>query len=519
MKKIITLLAMAAGTSLFSQTFVLDATFADNGIKVFQDESFYPRDVKLINSKYYFIGTGNNFIDGNYCKITKLNYNGSKDDSFGTGGDKILSVPGETFSLKGFKYSNGSFYIYGKSVTPTESSDIVIAKLDENGNYDVAFGTNGIAKINLGGNEELADLVFDASNNLFCTGSRSVEGSPTVARLITFKITENGTLDTSFDPSGYKEYHINSASSGNFITNYAGGYILAGNESHYETVEGSSQVLHDDLLLVKINADGVPVTSFGTNGYKLLPLQTNYNNTINKVQLHSNAIFLDYISSWSFQNTEREIVSFDLATDEATTINNSYFSGEFDVMEDGIYSTGAFRCMQANPPCDSNFELRRINFDGTVDTTFHINGLYSYSWPGTLYSSAISYTLNKDDNGKILMAGYLNRAYVNNNGQMAGESGFTLLRLVEGELSTKDTDGPAASIYPNPFSDRLTIQSGLDIKEIAIFDMSGRKVGIPKVTNEAGSYTIYPNLNQNGVYLLRAVTADGQEIVEKIVKQ
>jgi hypothetical protein len=183
------------------------------------------------------------------------------------------------------------------------------------------------------------------------------------------------------------------------------------------------------------------------------------------------------------------------------------------VTNDGIYTTGTQDCNYGYNPygCSRPYALKKLHFDGTPDTSFQNGGTFSYSfYPNADSQSSV---FIKDDTGKILIGGNLAGSQFNN-----AIGGNTFMRLGEGALSTGSPAlADALTIYPNPFTDRITI--GPEVKEVAIFDISGRNVGAPTITTEAGQTILFPNIAQQGIYILKATTMDGRQIVQKIIKE
>ena len=73
------------------------------------------------------------------------------------------------------------------------------------------------------------------------------------------------------------------------------------------------------------------------------------------------------------------------------------------------------------------------------------------------------------------------------------------------------------NIYPNPVSDKLYIETEVEIKEVAIYTITGVLVGQQTTDNRQQTLSIdVTNLN-SGVYFVKVVTNDG-EVVKRIVK-
>jgi hypothetical protein len=72
------------------------------------------------------------------------------------------------------------------------------------------------------------------------------------------------------------------------------------------------------------------------------------------------------------------------------------------------------------------------------------------------------------------------------------------------------------TIYPNPATDIIHIQSSVNIQSVAIYDIQGRLLEIGSIQTESVAYDI--SARAKGVYFLRVTSDKGQEVV-KLVKE
>ncbi len=82
--------------------------------------------------------------------------------------------------------------------------------------------------------------------------------------------------------------------------------------------------------------------------------------------------------------------------------------------------------------------------------------------------------------------------------------------------------GEQFQIYPNPISDRLTVEWGKDVQstvQIEVMGMEGRILLTDKIPADARYFTTDMNRFNAGIYLLRLRYDDGQQKVFKVVKQ
>ena len=94
---------------------------------------------------------------------------------------------------------------------------------------------------------------------------------------------------------------------------------------------------------------------------------------------------------------------------------------------------------------------------------------------------------------------------------------YNIIITREDEVSIINFSSDNLTMYPNPVNNTLYIESSSVIKQVSIYDISGRIVR---------AYSIRPNLSQemgvsdlaNGIYLVKVKTAEG-ETIRKIVKE
>ena len=88
--------------------------------------------------------------------------------------------------------------------------------------------------------------------------------------------------------------------------------------------------------------------------------------------------------------------------------------------------------------------------------------------------------------------------------------------IIEGNLTAvSQVESASLKIYPNPVSDKLIVNSQLPIKNIDIYDISGKKVFSKNSNFTAG---INASLLRSGIYFLKLKQVDGQVFDRKFVK-
>lgn len=442
------------------QSYILDSSYGTQGYKFNDNFLLNPNGLLKLNQSYYYYSLN---------QISKTNYDGSLDLTFGVNGMKSLNNSSETFTINGGKIINNSIYLFGKIVNTNNSSeDGFVLKILDNGNYDNSFGVNGISKINLGENENIFDICNDNSGKLFCTAKKV----NSAAKIITFKLLANGNIDTSFGTNSFKEYIFNPAQSISEvykIIKFSDGYFLIGKNSQTSTYY---------LVIAKIDENGDYITSFATNGVKLLNLAGGSTiSNIKDAQLVNSNLYVNILESSSFTSQYRYLRKININTFQTIFNIPIYYESNFKIdANENIYVVGANRCNTG--PCIRDFMLKKFDASGNVDTNFAQNGSYTYSLPSLTSRDFQSSVVNLEEDDKIVIGGYAFRNYYDANNVVVGPYyGLTSIRIEQGILNNELFDlDREAEIYPNPVKDILKINILDEIKEISIYDFSSREI-------------------------------------------
>lgn len=482
--------------SLFGQTYVLDQTFGNNGA--------------LQLGQYIRINDG--FVTNNTAYLL---YGGRvlKVNSDGTNMSVHYFDLTTAISYTNFKLINNSIYIYGSS-----SGNIFIGKMDLNGNPDLNFGINGMKIIDFGQDEIMSDFVVTPNGDLLCSGLR-YPGVMIYQNIIVFKINAlTGDLISTFDSNGYKTFTSNLSGSGinislrgGFIFNYDNGYILAGN---------NSQNYISYLTLIKIDGNGNADPTYGVNGYKSIQCSHSVG-TFDKIAIHNNKIYGNYSYPVGSTGTSSNIICYDIINEQTqfdfsphgTSTNYVNF---FTIYDNSIYNT--YRNLTYNQT-DKFYVEKRFTDNGLIDSSFHINGRYSYNFPSLStynYQDEANIILKLGDD--LLIAGYNRYTYPF---LESNYEGSTLIKITPGVLGTNnyEANNTSVDLYPNPFENEINFEFHTQIKSISVYDLLGRKIIEPKYDSKDNIVTVdLAGIPNKGTYLIKINTAEDTIISKKIVK-
>jgi uncharacterized delta-60 repeat protein len=344
-KKMLLLLSVFFSCSLFAQDGTLDNTFGTNGKASFtvsglQDAAnafALQADGKMVTAGTYINGGSWDFV------VVRLNTDGSPDNTFGTAGKVTTSITsGNDVPYRLAIQTDGKIVVAGYGNNGA-NNDVIVVRYNTNGTLDNTFDGDGKVITNLGSNEAAFALTIQPDGKIIAAGASTSGGQQEATA---FRYNTDGSPDNTFDGDGVVVFSgpLTNDNIREVAVQTDGKIIMAGADNY------SGGNFHGEL--VRLNADGSPDNSFGTNGLVTLPL--NY------------GIFYGMTLQ-----TDGKIVG-------VGTGNTSMNPG----------STGSL--------------IARFNTDGTPDNTFNGNG-YHLGYIG--YTSGLT-GVQQDANGKLVGVGF-----------------------------------------------------------------------------------------------------------------
>lgn len=303
--------ANAGGNDIFVakilSTGSLDTSFGNNGViqlgrttmgdRADQDDTL--SDLKVDSSGniylagFTFSDLGETRAGGLDAFVAKLSSDGSLDLTYG-GGDGITQLGNTTLTTADSNEevsamhlnSDGTVLITGFTTSDLEETgngeDIFVAKLDNTGNLDTSFSTNGLlhmGTITIGagatGNERATGIGVDGSSNVYITGYVNGNFEETNAGnndIVVVKLTSAGAFDTSYDTNGIVHLGATTLPAGtqseyarDLLVDSSGALYIGGHTQSSlggETFGGG----FGDALVIKLSAAGALDTSFSGDG-------------------------------------------------------------------------------------------------------------------------------------------------------------------------------------------------------------------------------------------------------------
>jgi uncharacterized delta-60 repeat protein len=301
-------------------------------------------------NKIYAIGDFTTYQGQSYNRIIRLNLDGSIDTTFnpGTGFNGIARIM--------YIQSDGKILVGGSFTSYNGTSANYIIRLNSDGTVDGTFnyGT-GFSGVLVNGPFVL-DIDVDNNNKIYVTGGFTTYNGVSNNNGI-IRLNQDGSKDTAFNNStGFNHYGTNVTVDRATNKLYATGY--------WSSYKGVSY-----LRIIRINEDGSIDTGFeeGT-GFTASPFNPEgcIVDPFGKILLVGRFVLYDGVTANRIIRLNPDGTK-DVSLDNTTGFNNTANIVGMDTLN-RIYVGGAFTTYKGS----SYSRFIRLNYDGSIDTTFDI---------------------------------------------------------------------------------------------------------------------------------------------------
>lgn len=482
---------------LLAQAGTLDTSFGVNGKSticfgenVLSNSTVIQQDNKLIAVGYK---------DPQNGFASRVSSDGSLDNLFGVNG--IREFPFGSWFWAVDLTPSGKIVAAGYIPTISGDNDIIVSKIDTNGNYDTNFGNNGIAIVDLGTPHDYAYAVkIQTDEKILIGGSTgSVNGGFSLIRL-----DSNGNLDPTFGIGG------------KVMTVFS-----AGNESRINTMEilpdgkilvGGTRVNgSQNIALAKYNIDGSLDISFGIVGKVETIINPGVSDDLKNIKMLSDGSIIAQGIHNLFGNINDggnfllKYLSNGLLDTNFGTNGVVINLGEFSGYGLAIQSDNKIIVSGASA---GSFIVARYLENGTYDSSFNGTGKVITSFDVQNNPCFSTSVLIQPDN-KIVASGFVSTGT---------EGCLGLIRINAGTLSTDTFETNTTKLFPNPTTSIVNFDNSIyNYKNVIIYNYLGQEISKHKL-NALNNEVIDLSSLSNGVYLLKFVSVS-KSSVSKIVKE
>lgn len=508
MKKFLQGLFFASQVFLFAQTGTKMTNFGDGGVvisPVMQTNlDDFPRAIAVFTDNKLITTGYSTTFDQYHAYLAKYNTDGTLDTSFGNGGKVINNESFFTQYADVIAENDGKVVVCGVKTTifSSQGHDCFVARYNANGTLDTTFGNGGFFTTALSASTDGLMRIVKLNDGRYVCLARYGSGAAGIAALL--MLTSNGVLDGSFGNGGIKT-HLFSTTNPQGISDLA-----ISNDDNIMALGGGDGV----VKMVKIDLNGAVVASFGNNGAVVVPTGRHL-----RILNDGSILVMGEIITGPVQMTNYKYLS-------NGTIDTSFGSGGTSVYSaDGLTNVSGFASRPLLYP-DGKFMRGWRHTIVTNGETQHRTALTWFNADGSLsdigtviedispnpedFSDQMPEHIVMDTNGDVYSYGYFQDAMLRKQYIMKFK-GYT-------NLSNHDIDTNRFTIFPNPFSDNLSILSGSQnstIKTISVYNHLGSLVSeiLSPVENINLSFLA------NGLYLFKIKDINNEVSTYKIVKE
>jgi trimeric autotransporter adhesin len=353
---------------------------------------------------------------------------GTVTTTFGNGADEAYGV---------IVQPDGKIVVVGGASNGT-NVDMAIARYNANGSLDTSFDSDGRQLTAVGANDDIGFAVALQPDGKIVVAGGSSNGSNYDIAVVRYNT--DGSLDTTFDTDGKVTTSIGS------LNDFA--YSLAVLSDGRIVVGGvSANATNYDFALVRYNPDGSRDQSFGVDGKVTTAIGTG-SDVAQGLIVQSDGKYV--LAGNSFNGT-----NFDFSFARylpSGSLDTTFGSNGKTFVPIGSSDDGAYGLVQqpdgkivaaglSSNGTDNDMAVVRLNYNGTLDTTFNGNGKSVFPI-GIAADEARSLALQSD--GKIVVAGFT---------AVGTTTDFGIARLLSnGSLdSSFDGDGKLTMAVSNGF--------------------------------------------------------------------
>jgi uncharacterized delta-60 repeat protein len=328
--------------------------------------------VTLPNGKMVYCGTSG-LTSSLGMVVVRLNCDGSIDNTFGTNGYYLYNTSGgSSFAYDMELLPNGQLLVAGATSITAANPQFTMFRLNSNGTLDQTFGVNGFFHNDIDANEDYARKILIQNNKIILVGSSKVPGY-TTDRLALTRCDINGQLDVTFGTGGKT---IFSNASGNSCA--AQSAVIGSGQNIFICGDAYINNVYYPVL-AKVDVNGQPVTTFGSNGV-LIPM--NFNARLFDIEYDGSKLIMagqNGVGPWDFllqarnETTGALVTTFGTAGSTIVDVVQADTYYELLLHPDGsILACGTTGTAGIGAARD--FILSHYSGNGVLDNTWGTNG-------------------------------------------------------------------------------------------------------------------------------------------------
>jgi len=188
------------------------------------DSSLEPGQAMAVQSDGKIVVAG---IFDSRVEVSRFNYDGTLDPSFGKDGSTSTTLAGTT-TVSGVAIdSKGRIIVAGTNTGLFGGSNFVLVRFIADGRLDRAFNRSGLAITSFGGNDTAASVIVEPGNDIVVAGTK-VDTPSGQSYFALARYTTTGALDSSFGTGGEVLTSFAANATGQAVAYDGGDLVVAG---------------------------------------------------------------------------------------------------------------------------------------------------------------------------------------------------------------------------------------------------------------------------------------------------
>lgn len=338
-------------------------------------------------------------------QLVRFAANGTLDAGFGTGGiasDYISQINTQSRAIG--RQADGKLVV-ASSVSRTAgpgANDVIVTRMNPDGSPDMGFGTGGAVTVQFGPTSSNVNALLLQPDGKIVIGGNNlvVPGNTDFAFL---RLNTNGTIDNSFGNAGRLTVTFNAGlESVNSMVLQPDGKIFAVGNANFLGGTGN------DIAMVRLNPNGTPDASFGTNGLLVRRFATGSGQDIGQaaaLQADGKLLVVGHYTIGAATKAYVMRMMTDGSLDNSFNGNGRQLIGFVTGSENGIsivlQPDGKILAGATSIGSGATTAVFRLNADGSMDNSFNGNGRQVFSMGG----ATLLGNLRLQADGKIVAAG------------------------------------------------------------------------------------------------------------------
>jgi uncharacterized delta-60 repeat protein len=198
--------------------------------------------------------------------LARYNQDGSLDNSFGTGGKIIATLNHDNGAWKIVTQNDGKIVVAVTGSSENGNSDFILLRYNSDGTPDEDFGNSGKVVTDFGNYDFASALAIQEDGKILVAGEARLS-SVSATHIALARYNSDGSPDLSFGNNGKLISEFGYSSTAYSVALQPNGKIIVGGQT-YNFYHSPSGNYFCDFLLVRYNSDGSLDNSFGEGGKK-----------------------------------------------------------------------------------------------------------------------------------------------------------------------------------------------------------------------------------------------------------